>query len=138
MTFSDVSANFEQAAYIEFAASAGLIEGYPDGTFKPLRILNRAEILKMCMYFFKKVPAKDLRGTELLAEYGLTANPFTDVDLEAWYAPYVLEAYTSGVIKGYGDGTFKPGQSVTNAEFLKIATLVQNMEDAVELASEFE
>jgi len=136
--FTDVSPKFEQAGYIEFAYQAGLIHGYPDGSFRPFKVLNRAEILKMCMYFFGYDADSSLRGGELLGAYGLTKNPFTDVDLDAWYAPYVIKAYYYGIVKGYTDGTFRPGQLVTNAEFLKIATLSQNLEEAVELASELE
>ncbi|MFA5854877.1 MAG: S-layer homology domain-containing protein [Candidatus Gracilibacteria bacterium] len=137
-TFTDVSLDHEQSLYIEYAVQAGLIHGYPDGTFGPSKILNRAEILKMCMYFFNRTEDSGLRGDNLLAAYNLTENPFSDVDLNAWYAPYVIEAYHYGVIKGYGDGTFGPEKTVSNAEFLKIATLSQSLEEAVELASELE
>ena len=65
-------------------------------------------------------------------------NPFQDVDLDSWYAPFVLYAYSHGVVVGYGDGTFGPGKNVTFAEFLKIATLMKNLEDAVELSEELQ
>ncbi len=137
-TFSDVGSTSSHAAYIEFAAQAGLINGYPDGTFKPDRTVNRAEALKIVFTFNKEDIASELRGLELLAYYELEKNPFSDVDLEQWYAPYIIAAYSHGIIKGYGDGTYKPGNEVSHAEFLKIATLSQNIQNAVELASELE
>ncbi|QQR55477.1 S-layer homology domain-containing protein [Candidatus Peregrinibacteria bacterium] len=120
--FSDVTSKDEGFGIINFAAEAGLIDGYGDGTFKPSRITNRVEALKLVSTFYQEVP-KELRGDELLARYNLEENPFSDVDLDEWYAPYVIAAYSNGIIQGYPDGTYKPSQSITHAEFLKIAIL---------------
>lgn len=136
--FSDVGEDNERLGVIQFAFEQGLVGGYADGTFHPERVINRAEILKLVSHFFGIELDSDLRGEALLAHFGLTENPFSDVDLEAWYAPYILHAYANGVVSGYGDGTFGPGNEVTYAEFLKIAVLYQNIESAVELASELE
>ncbi len=138
IAFEDVSLDDDQAGFIQYAYEQRLIQGYPDGTFQPDRIVNRAEALKLCSYFFEGDWTNPVYGDELLELYELTENPFTDVDLNAWYAPYLINAYAKGVVDGYGDGTFGPGNSVTYAEFLKIATLMQNIEEAVELAEELE
>jgi len=136
--FTDVPVDYLRAGYIEFADAAGLVDGYADGSFGPDLIVNRAEALKMSLRFFDYEIDTSLRGTELLNTYDLTGNPFSDVDLEAWYAPYLIYMYSSGVVTGYGDGTFGPANPVTYAELLKIATLSQNIQNAVELASELE
>lgn len=137
-TFKDVLSTNTFVAYIEFAAKAGLVNGYPDGTFKPDHIVNRAEALKLATTFFNFDFDASLRGQALLSAYGLESNPFTDVDLSQWYAPYVIYMYANHVVSGYGNGTFGPGNTVTYAEFLKIATLARDIENAVELASELE
>lgn len=136
--FTDVDSSNERAGLIEYAFENDLIHGYPDGTFQADRIVNRAEALKMATYFYGLDVDTSLTGQALLDEYGLTENPFTDVDLSAWYASTLMHAYVNGVVSGYGDGTFGPGNPVTYAEFVKIATLMQNIEEAVELASELE
>ena len=138
LAFSDVDENNKLVGFIQKAYELGLVNGYPNGTFQPERIVNRAEALKLASYFFGIDIDSDLRGTDLLKSYGYNSSPFEDVDLNAWYAPYVVHAYYYGVIKGYEDGTFKPNNNVTYAEFLKIATLFQNLNDAVSLASELE
>ena len=138
IAFEDVSLADDQAGFIQFAYEQRLIQGYPDGTFQTDRIVNRAEALKLCSYFFEGDWTHELYGDDLLALYDLTENPFTDVDLNAWYAPYLINAYAKGVVSGYGDGTFGPGNEVTYAEFLKIATLMQNIEEAVEMAEELQ
>lgn len=43
---------------------------------------------------------------------------FTDVKQGAWYEDNIRWALSNGMIKGYADGSFKPGKTVTEAEFL--------------------
>ena len=76
-------------------------------------------------FFNKDVPL--LYGKALLDKYKLKKNPFKDVDLNQWYAPYVIANYNYGVVKGYGDGTFQPSKQVSNGEFLKISSLIKNI-----------
>ncbi|MCD8067142.1 MAG: S-layer homology domain-containing protein [Oscillospiraceae bacterium] len=56
-----------------------------------------------------------------------SASGFSDVDDDAWYAEAVYglveaqygdETYSLNIIQGYDDGTFRPEQEVTRAEFL--------------------
>lgn len=129
-TFSDVSAEDQYADHIQFAYDYGLINGYPDGTFHSDRVLNRAEALKICFEFFQISPDEDLMAFE---------TPFVDVDMEAWYYPYLVHSVEYGVIQGYlSDMTFRPANPVTYAEMLKIATLIKNLDSALQLASELE
>ncbi|WP_379131129.1 S-layer homology domain-containing protein [Paenibacillus sp. sgz500958] len=55
---------------------------------------------------------------------GTTA--FNDVKAGAWYEGTVQWGITGGIIKGYDDGSFKPGKTVTEAEFL--AMLLRSFE----------
>lgn len=45
------------------------------------------------------------------------SSQFTDVSSSAWYYNYVMSAASAGIVHGYGDGTFKPSNNVTRAEF---------------------
>lgn len=49
---------------------------------------------------------------------------FYDVPAGAWYSEYidtlVSNEWTSGIISGYGDGTFRPENTVKRGEFLKL------------------
>lgn len=51
------------------------------------------------------------------------AQLFKDVSSNAWYYSYVKDAVDRGIISGYPNGTFKPNDPVTVAEFLKIVIL---------------
>jgi hypothetical protein len=51
-----------------------------------------------------------------------TAVNFTDVPQNLWARPYIETLATRGIVSGFPDGTFKPGGSITRAEY---ATLLQ-------------
>ncbi len=42
---------------------------------------------------------------------------FTDVPQNLWARPYIETLAAQGILKGFPDGTFKPGGSITRAEF---------------------
>lgn len=45
---------------------------------------------------------------------------FTDIKKGDWYSEMVARLYKLGGIDGYTDGTFKPNESITRAEFTKL------------------
>lgn len=50
-------------------------------------------------------------------------NTFSDLRLDAWYYEYVADLAEAGVISGYPDGSFRPGNFVTWGEALKTMTI---------------
>lgn len=50
-------------------------------------------------------------------------NCFSDLRPEAWYYDYAASLAEAGVISGYPDGSFRPGNYVTWAEALKTLTI---------------
>ncbi|KKR23962.1 MAG: fibronectin type III domain-containing protein, partial [Candidatus Peregrinibacteria bacterium GW2011_GWE2_39_6] len=106
-SYGDVDLAAWYAPYIEVAKAAGMVKGYEDGTFRPNDTINRAEALKLLMEGLltdKRVALDPTQG--LLVNFGLTENPFTDLDLDTWYAEYVLDAYARGLVSGYEDHAF--------------------------------
>ncbi len=126
-SYSDVTPDYLRAIYVEYATEHNLVGGYSDGRFDPERVMNRAEALKMVANFFEIEVDTSLRGEMLLKAYELSENPFTDADLEAWYAPYLITLYSKGVVQGYADGRFGADESISNSELLKMATVVQGL-----------
>ena len=53
--------------------------------------------------------------------YGAQALSFPDVFESDWFAPSVIRARDEGVLNGYPDGRFRPHNTVTYGEFLKMA-----------------
>lgn len=50
----------------------------------------------------------------------MKAEPFTDVDENAWYAPFVEKMAAAGLVNGYEDNSFKPMSTITRAEVAAI------------------
>ena len=42
---------------------------------------------------------------------------FSDVPADAWFAPYVEQAFDAGIVKGRGDGVFGPYDTITREDF---------------------
>lgn len=108
-TFSDVQANAWYTAAIGTDAKAGLVSGYPDGTFRPDNNITRAEFAVIAAQFL----SKDYEGEPL----------FTDISGH-WAEKYINRAAHTGWIHGSGDKTFRPDDYITRAE---VATLVNAM-----------
>lgn len=114
--FTDVSDYHPYRQAIEWAKQTGVLQGYPDGTFKPDKSVNRAEFLKIIL---------EAKGS---VEATTNVSGFSDVDENAWYASYIRYAKEQGIIQGYADGTFRPEQAVNFAEALKMAYVALNVE----------
>ena len=106
---------------VRYLAENNIIQGYPDGSYKPENSVNRAEFTKIIV------------GAKLGSNpTHKAASCFPDVKASDWFASYVCYAKDEGIIGGYSDGSFKPGNNINLAEATKI--LVNTM--AVEVSSD--
>ena len=85
---------------ISTLSNAGIVSGYPDGTFRPNAPITRAEMSKIIALF---------------AKLDKTNDRFTDI-AGHWAEAYIKLAAGNGWIEGYPDGSFRPNQSITRAE----------------------
>ena len=92
------------------------INGYPDGTVRPDGGITRAEVA-MIFWRLMKDPAKN---------NAITSN-FSDVAQDMWYTQAIAFLTQKGILTGYVDGTFKPGQVITRAEFAAIVSRFDTM-----------
>lgn len=111
-TFVDVPMNQWYANAVTTLAGMGVINGYPDGTFKPDAPITRAEFVTMAMNF-----AKADKGTDC---------SFADVPENMWYYSAVAGATENGWISGYPDGTFGPDRYITRAEVTSVINRIEN------------
>jgi hypothetical protein len=107
-TFSDVPTTHTFYQYIETAAYEGLVSGYADGTFRPGNDVTRGQLSKITV---------SAKGWTLL-------NPpipsFSDVPTTHTFYTYIETAFNHGIISGYADGTFRPGNNATRGQISKI------------------
>jgi len=52
---------------------------------------------------------------------------YSDMRAKQWSAKYVAAATKAGIVVGLSDGTFKPDQAVTRAEFAAIAVRIKHL-----------
>ncbi|OGC07149.1 hypothetical protein A2230_06410 [candidate division WOR-1 bacterium RIFOXYA2_FULL_36_21] len=107
--FKDVPQSYWAKRPIEGSSTVGLVEGYPDGTFKPERTLSRAELATLLVR---------ASGTEVTERP--RSKVFKDVDPSHWAAPYIKEAIAMGLVQGYPDGNFRPNNKISKAEAITV------------------
>lgn len=113
--FADVQRHRYEVA-IDYLREKGIVQGYDDGSYKPDNTINRAEFMKIVM--------GEKYGDELTAEQ---VDCFNDVDKE-WYAAYICLGKSKGIINGYDNGEFRPGQHISFVEAAKILANVYGLD----------
>jgi peptidoglycan lytic transglycosylase len=108
VTFSDVYKSVWYYPYIKKGVEEGIVKGYEDGTYKPSQTVNRAESFKMVM------ESDDVVLPEV------TEDPFADIHVGDWFAPYFLEAKTREIVYFTTQNTVNPGREMTRAKFAEL------------------
>ncbi|NDJ18763.1 S-layer homology domain-containing protein [Myxacorys almedinensis] len=105
-TFPDVASNYWAAQFIQELASRNIIEGFPDGSFRPNEAVTRAQFAALIRKAFPN--AQNVR----------TPINFSDVPTNFWASQAIQDAYTSGFLAGYPGGTFRPNENIPRAQVL--------------------
>lgn len=98
---SDIAGHWAESVITQWQ-NKGLIQGYEDGTFKPGNTITRAEFVTLM---------NNAKG--FWSEGSIN---FSDVKNGSWFYGAVARAVAAGYVKGYSDGSFKPGNTITRAE----------------------
>ena len=105
-SFSDVSEDDWYATAIAFMETAGIVNGYEDGTFRPNNFITRAEFAAIASRY------------DRLAE--VTGLSFTDVTADHWAYKNINSAVEKGWVKGYEDSTFRPDENIKRTETVTV------------------
>ncbi len=91
---------------VHTGAVKGILHGYPDGTFRPLQGINRAEMAVML--------AKALKWETNSEQSDL---PFSDgASIPTWAQSYVKVVHANGLLQGRGGNQYVPRGMTTRAE----------------------
>ncbi len=103
--FSDVYASSNHVAAINWITENAIAKGYPDGSFRPDRRVNRAEAIKMI------VLARNAHDDSC------TDSIFADIPRSAWFVTYVCSAERLGWLDQRGDKpSFRPSDTINAGE----------------------
>ncbi len=108
--FEDVPPNYWAIKAIKYMVSKNIVSGYPDGTFKPEKIVTRAEYAKML-------------ALSLNLDVSKGRDIYADVPSSHWAYKYITAVTDAKLMKGYGNGKFGPNDTVKKEEI--ITTIVR-------------
>ncbi|WP_217591859.1 FG-GAP-like repeat-containing protein [Cohnella sp. GbtcB17] len=90
---------------IDAATDIGILNGYPDGTFRPAVTISRAEMT-----------ATLVRTANWTTDPKALTNFADDASIPFWAKPYAAAAAMHGIMNGKSGNRFEPGAPTTRAE----------------------
>ena len=96
------------ANWLNTVDHGNFLNGYSNGTFRPDANMTRAQAAQM---FYNLLLDKDVPSTA----------SYSDVAADAWCTEAVRVMSALGIVTGYADGTFRPNEPITRAQFAVIA-----------------
>lgn len=106
----------EEMKYILELTEIGILQGYPDGDFKPDNYITRQEMMKVLVLSFEKSTKNKI---ELKFE--------DKEDIGKWAIGYVQDGVYHKIIQGYPDNTFRPNRNITREEAFTIICKLLNL-----------
>lgn len=103
MKFKDVSPNDWFYSSVMYVNKNGLMTGLNETEFGPVQSLARAQFA-MILYRMNGSPAVDY------------TNKFKDVAAGIWYTDPIMWASNKGVVTGYSNGNFGPGDNINREQ----------------------
>lgn len=111
--FTDVAPAMWYAASIQWAYQNQIVAGYPDGTFRPDESISRQD---MVVLLYRNAGSPTVSGTQLQA--------FQDsASIGSYARAAMVWAMENQLVSGYPDGTVRPLNPITRAEFATILQL---------------
>ncbi|MFX3632385.1 MAG: glycerophosphodiester phosphodiesterase family protein [Candidatus Pristimantibacillus sp.] len=112
-SFSDIEAAAWYAEDVATAASAGLISGYKDGTFRPNEEITREELAAMIIRALTYI---GIDMTVSAEEQGNLLNKFKDSSSIVWAKAEMAAAINGGLMNGVTSDTLGSSEHATRAQ----------------------
>ena len=109
--FSD-STKIQYKEAVDVMSAVNVISGYAEGDFRPTATLTRGAAAKIICNL--------ILGPTTASALAADAAPYKDVPTNHTFAGYIAYCQKEGIISGYADGTFRPGNTLTGYAFMKM------------------
>ena len=96
------------------------MNGYQDGTIKPLNNITREEVASI----FYRMLTDDSRKI-----FDTQNQDFSDINADRWSVGAIATLANCGIITGNSDGTFAATKPITRAEFAVVASRFDTLEE---------
>ncbi|QSX05264.1 S-layer homology domain-containing protein [Sedimentibacter sp. zth1] len=114
--FSDLNMETEDGLKVQKMVDEQIINGYPDGTFRPDNYIKRSECIKIINKTFNFTKRSE-------------TVEFLDVGKNDWFYEDLLISLKNNYISGFTDNTFRPNKYITREQFCKILTNVLEIKE---------
>ncbi|MEB3123883.1 MAG: S-layer homology domain-containing protein [Snowella sp.] len=111
-TFKDINNNVYKPEILA-AAQLKIVQGFPDGTFRPNQPVTREQAISMIVDAINLITPVDLNATPTNP-----VRPFTDVPSDRWSAAKIAWAQWNIAPAGTPTGKFRPTENITRAELV--------------------
>ncbi|MCM3712485.1 S-layer homology domain-containing protein [Alkalihalobacillus oceani] len=120
-SFTDIDGHWAEE-HIMALVLQNIVNGYPDGEFKPNRTLTRAEFTTM-----------------IVKAYGIeeTASRVFEDTVNHWARESIAAAYEHGLINGYNEATFGADDPITREQVARIIVNASQLAGAEEQSPRF-
>ena len=115
--FSDIAEHWAFEP-VQFVAEREIFLGVGENTFAPEDFVTRAMLVTI------------LGRMNMVDTVKFSDTPFSDVEADTWYTPYVSWAAENGIVLGYEDGSFQPDRNISRQE---LAVVICRFLDYMEL-----
>lgn len=122
-TFPDVPDSTAYAEAAEYLNDVGIMQGDTSGNFNPDKYVTRAQMAAIICRMLGETENPTTDGSR-----------FTDVPASYWANGYIAKAAELGIINGYQDNSFKPNNTVTFEQAVKMVVSAGYGSDEAEVA----
>lgn len=120
--FTDIEGDTYQKELME-AYSARIVDGYPDGSFKPQNNISRQEISKLLYNLVVQLKPEEAKKESVEFVYKDISR------IGSWAKPYVDYCYENEIIKGIAELTINPtGNATREQAIIMLYRLAKNKE----------
>lgn len=123
-SFYDVKESFWGYSAIIYLKEKNIIDGFPDGSFKPNDLVTREQFAKLICIAF------NLQGNDQEVSYNDCSN-------DAWYMEYVKIITQNNIMQGIGDSNFGTGSNLIRQDMAVIANRILPADDTISDYEEF-
>lgn len=123
---ADDYSDYDKVSYaeaVDVLSAIGILDGYPDGTFRPANTIKRSEMAKM-------IAVLSNAGDDVSDLYA-SACTFADAKND-WAASYIAYCAQTGIVAGRNATTFDPNGKVTGIETAKMLLCVLGFDAATQ------
>jgi S-layer homology domain len=120
MPFTDVDLTHPFYPYIQCMYCLSIVGGYADNTFRPGATVTRGQVAKFVA-----------NAAGYTDAFPPDYQAFSDVPRGDPFWLFIERAWAHGVISGYSDRTFRPGNPVTRSQMAKFVSNAAGYADAI-------